>query len=261
VAVGPVDGRVYVSDRGRRSVVVYAADGTLFGVLTPDGVRAHATAAGQWLPLALGFAPDGTLYVADSSGEQDIAVFSPTGSRIATIGADVPTGRTGHRLAFPNGIAATADEVVVADSNNGRLLMFDRSGAFVRALPVDGLPRGLVVLSDGRIVVTDAATNLVTVYTAAGQPQITLGGSGVAAPHFTAPAGAAVDGSGHVYVGDAGSGDVQVLRTTAPASRGLIPATVPPNGWLLVTIVCAALALGAAALATARARVRARARA
>jgi DNA-binding beta-propeller fold protein YncE len=262
VAVGPVDGRVYVSDRGRGLVAIYAADGTRLGVLTPEGVRARMPKGTSWRPLALGFAPDGVLYVADSSGDQHIAVFSPTGSRIGTIGADVPLGRSGRRLAFPNGIVATATEIVVADSNNGRLLIFDRTGAFMRAIPVDGLPRGLAVLADGRIVVTDATTDLVTVYTVAGRPQITIGGSGPASARFTAPAGAAVDPEGRVYIGDSGSGAVQVLRTTPPGAgatgRGAAGMDV---GLMAVAVTAGVLALGMVLFAATRARTRARGRA
>lgn len=218
VAVGPVDGRVYVSDRGLNTVAIFSETGRRLGILTPQGIRRKAPAGGSgWRPLALAFAPDQTLYVADSAGDQRIDVFSPTGSRIGTIGTDVPVGRTGRRLAFPNGIAATDSQVIVADSNNGRLLVFDRAGAFLRAVPTDGLPRGLAVLGDGRIVVADAATALVTVYAPLGRQSVTLGG-GAGAAGFTSPTGVAAGPDGHVYVSDAVTGLMTVVSTVVPAT-------------------------------------------
>jgi DNA-binding beta-propeller fold protein YncE len=268
VAVGPVDGRVYVSDRVRETVVVYGSTGTLFGVLTPGGIRARAPIGPAWRPLALGFSPDGTLYVADSAGDQVIAVFSPAGSRIGTIGADVPVGRSGRRLAFPNGIAASRDRIVVADSNNGRLVVFDRSGRYLAAIPVEGLPRGVALLEDGRIVVTDAARNEVSLLTSAGAPVSRLAGAGRDTGFagtgrdsgFVSLAGVSVGGDGRVYVAESGSGSIRVVLTD-PGAANQAGAARRGSPWTVVAIVCGLLALGAVVAATARGRAGTRGRA
>jgi DNA-binding beta-propeller fold protein YncE len=259
VAVGPVDGRIYVSDRTRGEVGVFAFTGEIVGVLAPDGLRMEATSGPTWRPLALTFAPDGTLLVADSSDRQSIAVFSPAGSRIGTLGADVPPGRTGKVFAFVNGIAATASRIVVADSNNGRLLDFDHAGAFVGAIAAEGLPRGVVVTAGGRIVITDAASEVVSLRDSAGKPLQTLDGGVGMQERFASPAGIARGAGDVVYVSDASTGQIFVLTT----GEGEAGSEALPVGtrWVLLVLGVAACA-GALLLAKvtenrARARVRA----
>jgi len=241
VAVGPVDGRVYVSDRGRDSVVVYSATGDLLRVLDPAGVDPTSTAP-PWRPLALGFAPDGTLYVTDASTRQQVVVFSPTGRRIGVFGAGLPVGRTGQRLSFANGVAATRDRVLLADSNNGRILVLDRSGALVRVVPTQGLPRGIAALADGRFVVADAALGSVSAYSARGALTGEAGLSGGSAGMFAEPSGVALSDDGRIFVADTGNGRVDVLRMSAASPR---PASAAGHPW--VWSLVAALLLVAAA--------------
>ncbi len=258
VAVGPVDGRIYVSDRGRGQVVVFAQDGTRFGTLSPMGLRPGNSRGGAWRPLAIAFAPDGTLYVADSGPRQVIDVFSPAGSRIATIGADAPIGRTGQRLAFVNGIVASADRVVVADSNNGRLLVFGRDGSFRSAIPRDGLPRGLAVTDAGRILVTGVGSPAVTVLSASGAPMQQLAGGVGERERFASPAGMATARDGSVYVADSGSGRVFVLRTGDGAIGGRAAAAMSRTLEIVFSIIAAVGAAALAAFGVVRARARVR---
>ena len=248
VAVGPVDGRVYVSDRGRDSVVVYSATGDLLRVLDPAGVDPTSTAA-PWRPLALGFAPDGTLYVTDASTRQQVVVFSPTGRRIAVFGAGIPVGRTGQPLSFANGVTATRDRVLLADSNNGRILMLDRSGALVREVPTQGLPRGIAALADGRFVVADAALGSVSAYSADGALTGEAGLSGGSAGMFAEPSGVALSDDGRIFVADTGNGRVDVLRMSAASPRSA-SAAGHPWAWSLVAVLLLAAAVGGALLAT-----------
>lgn len=257
VAVGPVDGRVYVSDRGRGEVGVFSATGEFFGVLTPQGL-AERTPAGSWLPLAMGFAPEGALYVADSSGLQSIAVFSAAGSRIGTLGADVPEGRSGTRFAFPNGITVSARKVLVADSNNGRLLVFDRSGAFEGQIAVDGIPRGVALLGDGRIVLTAASRDAVRVLDAQGAPAGTVAGQAGAPSPFVAPAGLALGEDGTLYVADSVTGEISIVRTgvVSEGRSGLLPESRVGLLVLTALLLALAVALGWRAVSRASARVR-----
>lgn len=250
VAVGPVDGRVYVSDRGRDAVVVYAADGEQLRILGPGGIEPTSPPV-AWRPLALGFGDDGTLYVADASERQQIVVFSPTGRRMASFGADLPAGRTGASLAFANGMAVTDDRVLIADSNNGRILVLDREGRFVRALQVDGLPRGIAATGDGGFVVADAALNTVCAYSAAGARVAVAGSGGVTAGLFSEPSGVAIGDDGRIFVGNTGAGRVQVIRMTGAAPR----ATVTSGRTWMWAVLAAALAAGAVIVAVVSARL------
>ena len=244
VVVGPVDGRVYVSDRGRDSVVVYSSTGDLLRVLDPAGVDPTGTVP-PWRPLALGFAPDGTLYVTDASTRQQVVVFSPTGRRTGAFGADFPVGRTGQPLSFANGVTATRDRVLVADSNNGRILMLDRSGVLVREIPTQGLPRGIAALADGRFVVADAALGSVSAYSAGGELTGVAGLSGDSAGMFAEPSGIALSADGRIFVSDSGSGRVDVLRMSAASPRSTSVVGRPWAWSLGAVILLAATAAGA----------------
>ena len=258
VAVGPVDGRIYVSDRGRGQVLVFLQDGTRFGTLAPTGLRPGNSRGGAWRPLAIAFAPDGTLYVADSGARQVIDVFSPAGSRIATLGGDVPIGRTGQRLAFVNGIVASVDTVVVADSNNGRLLFFGRDGSFRRAIPRDGLPRGLAVTDSGRMLVTGIGSSAIALLDVSGAPLQGLAGGLGESERFVLPAGMATADDGSVYVVDSGSGRIFVLRTGEGAIGGRASAAMSRVLEIVSSVIAAmsALALAAFGMMRVRARVR-----
>lgn len=259
VAVGPVDGRVYVTDRALGQVGVFSSTGAFIGVLSADGLHPKAKTGPAWRPLALAFAPDGTLYVSDTGSTQTVAVFSPEGSRTGTLGADVPPGRTTHRFAFVNGIAAGADKVLVTDSNNGRILEFDRAGAFRGETPVDGLPRGIVVTPSGRIVLTDASSNGVQLLDPEGAPIQTLTGGVGEREQFRAPAGVALGSDGAVYVADSVSRQVFVLGIGG--SAGKAAGLAASARWLLFALaalaVAAAVALAIGIGNRARARVRA----
>jgi DNA-binding beta-propeller fold protein YncE len=256
VAVGPVDGRIYVSDRTRGEVGVFTVAGDLWGVLAPAGLIPDAESGPAWRPLALSFAPNGTLYVADSGASQSIAVFSPDGSRAGTLGAGVPEGRAGSAFAFVNGIAAGRSRVLVADSNNGRLVEFDPSGRFVAVVAVDGLPRGIVETASGRVVMTDAASDAVTLLDATGKRIGSIDGGTGSQEHFASPAGIAEDSGGAVYVTDASTAQVFVLAT----GDGTPGTAVLTAGVRWTLLVLGAAALGLAVLLAKHTRNRARAR-
>ena len=63
VAISPISGEIYVSDRMTSAIYVYASDGKYSRVFTPSG-----EAVGQWAPLGLAFDRDGRLYVTDVRG-------------------------------------------------------------------------------------------------------------------------------------------------------------------------------------------------
>jgi DNA-binding beta-propeller fold protein YncE len=145
-------------------------------------------------------------------------------------------------------VCATDDTVLVTDSNNGRVLVLDRQGAFIRGLLTGGLPRGIAALPDGRFVVADAALGVVRSYSAAGQQTSEAGGAGETAGMFATPSGVAISEDGRVFVGDTGNGRVDVLRMPDAASRAA--SAVPSSGsWTIALIALLIAAAVAAAVA------------
>lgn len=256
-AVGPVDGRLYVSDRDLSTVVVFSTDGRRVGFLDPDGLHPKRKQRVSWRPLGLAFSSDGTLYVADSSDAAHIAVFSPAGSRIATLGADVPPGRSGRTLAFPNGMVVTRDELIVADSNNGRLVYFGLDGSYRRAVTVQGFPRGIALMPDGGLLISDAATGQLRTYDADGQVRATLDPdhpAGVAS--LVAPAGVAVDRDGTMFVADPGTGVIAVIEEKPGTVAAAAVRRTDQSLMVIAAAVCALLAVSSVIFGYFRARKR-----
>jgi DNA-binding beta-propeller fold protein YncE len=211
VAVNPQTQDVYVSDRASGAIYVYSADGVYRRTFDPGKDRAG------WQPLGMGFARDGTLYVTDlSSPYHRIHEFAPNGTWVRTIGEN-------GMFDFPNGVAVdAAGNLYVADSNNGRLRVFDSNGLEIGGIPRGaregdlGLPRGVAIDDQGRVFVVDTTGNTVQIYKvlAAGSrtPEFVgkFGVQGTADGQFEFPNGIAVDARGHIFVTDMTNSRVQI---------------------------------------------------
>ncbi len=214
LAVDPVSSEVYVTDRLAQAIYVYQADGTF------DRTFAKPKDVGSWSPLAIGFAPNGTLYVTDVRGKDAtkhrVLVFGTDGSLLREI------GKPGD-LNYPNGVwADNAGTVRVSDSNNGRLVTYDPKGEIVNQISRGmgegdlGMPRGVGVDDSGRLFVVDTTDHMVRVYTlGATAPDVptfvgSFGGEGRLDGTFEYPNGLALDTRAHIYVTDRLNNRVQV---------------------------------------------------
>jgi DNA-binding beta-propeller fold protein YncE len=211
LALSPITGDVFVSDRPTASIYVYDADGAYQRTVDPPSGIAG------WQPLGLAFDAAGNLYVTDVGTLPNVVrVIDPSGSQIRVIGADAD-------MSFPNGVAIdAAGYVYVTDSNNGRLLVFAPDGTVVARVGRGtaegnlGLPRGVAIDSQGRINVVDTSGQGVSVYGpyqqgAAGLDFLgTYGTQGVANGAFYYPNGIAVDGRGRLYIADSSNDRVQL---------------------------------------------------
>lgn len=212
VAVDPLNDDVYVSDRVAAKIYVYRADGTYKGVFKPD--LGHL--GGAWQPLGLAFDASGVLYVSDvSSPANRVLSFNRDGKLLHRFG-------TSLQYAFPNGIAVDrGGNVYVADSNNGRVVVLDKSGRFVTAISSGsaaqrlGLPRGLAIQGDRLYAVdtTDQSVQVFQIQDEGSAPPKNIGSFGEEGSlegGFEYPNGVAVDTQGRVYVTDRENGRVQV---------------------------------------------------
>ena len=214
VAINPTTQDVYVSDRMTASIYVYDAKGTYLRTFAPKG-----DLGGKFAPLGMAFAPDGTLYVTDIRGADSkthrVVVFGPDGTFLRSLGAP-------GQLSFPNGIALDGNgNIDVADSNNGRLVVFDPAGKIIATISPGvgegdlGMPRGVAVDDAGRLIVVDTADHMVRAYsTDKSKPTPTYIGSfgteGQLDGAFEYPNGVATDKRAHVYITDRENNRVQV---------------------------------------------------
>lgn len=211
VAIDPLTGEVYVTDRPTGSIYIYDADGRY------QRTFQMAAPIEGWQPLAVAFDKAGNLYVTDVGGAApSVRVFDRTATLLRTIGEQ-------EGLAFPNGVAVDGvGRVYVADSNNGRLVVFGEDGSVVaragRGMGAGnlGLPRGLAIDAQDRVFVVDSTGQGVFVFRAPAEGEQRpeyfgfFGGRGLGNGQFSYPMGGAVDGRGRVYVADTANGRVQV---------------------------------------------------
>lgn len=211
VALNPVNGEVYVSDRPAATIYIYGADGTYLRAFDPGPDLKG------WEPLGLAFDRTGDLFVTSLGAPfQAVHEFAPDGTFIRTYGK-------ADEFSFPNGVAVdVAGNVYVADSNNGRLVVFDRDGKELGLIPRGvkvgdlGLPRGTAIDDAGRIYVADVTMQGVQVYhalaTGDSQPKFVghFGEEGTQDGGFQLPNAVAVDGRSRVYVADWRNNRIQI---------------------------------------------------
>ncbi len=211
IAIDPLTNEVYVSDRPTGEIYIYDRDGAYQRTLT------LAAPISGWQPVGIAFDKEGLLYVVDlGAATPRVEVIDRTASVVRTLGET-------SQLSFPNGIAVDRDgNVYVADSNNGRLLVFDPAGTIRAQIGRGsgqgnlGLPRGVAVDGSGRVFVGDATGQGVFIFRTPTDDNRRLefigfvGGEGVADGQFEYPNGVAVDGRGRVYVADTVNDRIQV---------------------------------------------------
>lgn len=112
-------------------------------------------------PNAVAFDAAGDIFVSDGYQNARIVHFSKDGRYVKSIGGRAGSGA--GELQLPHGVAIDAQgRVVVADSDNKRLSIFDREGRFLKtiAAPCRG---GVVATADGTIYASDVNGGAVTV--------------------------------------------------------------------------------------------------
>jgi sugar lactone lactonase YvrE len=203
-----------------------------------DAAGAVTTLTSQPLPGPFGLVrvPDGTVYFDtdyDPTGYKDrlsgtLWRLDTTSGAVTVVAADI--GR-------PRGLAALADgRLALADYQGARIRIFDPASGMASDLAglsgcmgfADGQgtgarfarPYGLVVLADGRVVVTDYDNHRLRVVTADGRVSSYAGdgGSGTIdgprlAARFVNPDGLVMDAAGNLYISDAGAHRVRRLGT------------------------------------------------
>jgi DNA-binding beta-propeller fold protein YncE len=242
IALGPHDGRLYVTDRTLRAVLVFALDGSRVGTFAPDPTDSAAVAATRaWQPLAIGFHASGTMYVSDATQPGRVLAFGPTGRLVAAspVGSSEALGGLG--LSYVNGIAVLGDRVAVTDSNNSRVVLLDDALRPVAAAACSGLPRGIAAMPAGwppGAVLADTTGGEVALVDESGATRARAGGDGDSAGRMSLPTGVAGDGTGLFYVADTGNRRVSVWRVTSPPQSDMLQRIArDPRTWTVAALV------------------------
>lgn len=176
-------------------------------------------------PFGVASAPDGSIFVTEGIGAHRITRIRPDGTHGVYAGSsegfsDGPA--TTARFRVPSGIAiATDGTLYVADTGNNAIRRISADRVVSTVVPPDaGLngPLGLAVRPDGTLVVADTYNDRICAVGSDGR-LFTLAGSGRPGfsdgagidAQFDTPTGVATDGTGSVFVADAGNGAVRVI--------------------------------------------------
>lgn len=251
IAKDPKDGLLYVTDRGKSAILKFTTAGVFTGEFDPKLPKAEQppalTHGSMWTPIALGFAPDGTMFVTDILKDQRMLIFAPDGTFTRSVGtqgvastaADLP-----GKFQFPNSVKVLGNEVWVVDSNNRRIEIFGLDGTYKRLVPLAGLPRGMVFLPKTSAVssgttdvfaVVDVLASEVTLYATSDVPSVSLGSKGSGDGQFNLPNDITVGDSSVLFVTDNMNGRVEAWGWSANLSP--IPRVLPQQpAWCLLAL-------------------------
>lgn len=206
-------GRLYVLEQGNCRIQVFSNAGLFLGAFGREG----AGAAEFRSPCGICLLRDGNLLVADT-GNRRLALWTRYGKPLQIIAFG-----QGKQPLFelPQAVAELPDgTIAVADRSRHLLLMFDPAWQLVGMLGGCGSargemrePNGLAVDAGGRLFVTEAGNDRVTVVSAGRAVEEIIGAETC---DFNMPHGIVVSRSGVIFVADTGAHRIVRLDPRSP---------------------------------------------
>jgi len=156
------DGFMWTSDPNGHVVHKFSTDGKLVMTLGKKGVAGDNASHDTFnRPNAVAIAPNGDIFVSDGYVNSRVVQFSKDGKFIKIIGGI--KGKGPGQLQLPHGVAIDSKgRLLVSDSDNKRISVFDKDGKFIESWPAPC--RGnIVVTSDDTVYVSDVNAGAVTI--------------------------------------------------------------------------------------------------
>ena len=134
-------------------------------------------------------------------------------------------GSGNGRFKYPRGVAVSdGDEIVVADSQNYRVQVFDRNGTLLRSFGHKGendgefnyRPTGIAINQDRQIFVADRGNHRIQIFSWEGRHLGSFGGKGSLDSQLLNPRGLSLDSTGNIIVADAGN---KLMKIFTPDGR------------------------------------------
>ena len=122
----------------------------------------------------------------------------------------------------PRGVTTNSDDrIIVSDSNNNRIQVFDSSGNFVMSITdADGiggtfdLPQGITTDSADRIIVSDTRNNRIQVFDSSGNFVMSITDADGIGDTFNQPIGVTSDSADRIIVSDTLNNRIQVFDSS-----------------------------------------------
>lgn len=202
VTFGP-DGALWVTDSTDHVVKKVSPEGEVLMTLGKQGEAGDNTSQDKFnQPNHVGFAANGDVYVSDGYVNARVVHFTKDGKFVRIIGG--VQGAEPGQLQVPHGVVVDSNgRILVNDSDNARVSVFDRDGKFVEswAYPSRG---GIVIGPEDNIYISDVNAGIVNIVNSAGE---LVDSVAVDRAH-----GLGVDTDGAIYV--SGASRMTVMKVT-----------------------------------------------
>ncbi|XP_019540124.3 RING finger protein nhl-1-like [Aedes albopictus] len=215
---------IFVSDKWKHCIFVFAADGTFMRQLCDKGDQEGLLRA----PEGIAIGPNGVLFICDT-GNDRIQCVSPANGRMLSQFGRIPKDqlmkatqtKTPTRyvdLKSPTGVAIHDDKVFVLDSGNRRVKVFNKQGERILEFGQVGsmvgqfqYPEVIAVDPSGFILVGDGGNAKVLIYHPSGSFVTALGCRGDKPGRFNWVSGLFVTKDREIIISDYKNHNVQVI--------------------------------------------------
>jgi sugar lactone lactonase YvrE len=200
-------GAFWVTDSAGHVVHKFSPEGRLLMTLGKKGVAGDNTSRDLFnQPNHVAIASNGDVYVSDGYQNARIVQFSSNGQFVRIIGG--VKGSEPGQLQLPHGVALDSKgRILVNDSDNQRVSVFDREGRFVEAWPVPSRG-GIAVAADDTVYVSDVNAGIVN---------ILRDGKVIGKVSADRAHGMGIDTDGTIYVSGASRNTVMKITPVKPA--------------------------------------------
>jgi DNA-binding beta-propeller fold protein YncE len=170
------DGNLWATDSVGHVVHKFGPDGTLLMTLGTRGTPGDNSSRDLFnRPNAVAIASNGDIYVSDGYANSRVVHLRADGEFVRIVGG--ASGNGPGQLQLPHGVVVDSrGRVIVGDSDNGRISVFDSEGRFVETWPFPSRG-GMLITSLDTVYVSDVEANAIQVLRD-GAPVETIGGLG-----------------------------------------------------------------------------------
>jgi len=192
-AIFDENGDIWTTDSDDQLVRKFTADGELLMTIGKKGVIGDNSSTDSFNgPNAVAIAPNGDIYISDGYENARIVHFNSDGEFIRIIGGG--EGSEPGQLKVVHGVAIDSNgRILVNDSDNQRVSVFDSDGKFVETWPV--LSRGVsVITADDTFYISDVNAGSISVLKDGKVVEVI--------PLPGRPHGMSLDSDGTIYISD-----------------------------------------------------------